>query len=220
MTYIIYPPLCPVCKKIVDERGELCDNCSKNIFRLDEKVLLPEILSGIFIVTKYTGGTRDILRKIKFDSDLREVQTAKKILDTVADNDALKKFISQTDFATFVPLHSARFKERGFNQTELIFDDFLKKLLPIENILIRHKPTPKLFKFNRQERQEILQGAFSTVEGANVKGKKILLVDDIYTTGATVSECAKVLKDNGASKIFVLAFASNSSLENPNRFEK
>ena len=79
-----------------------------------------------------------------------------------------------------------------------------------ENLLIRKKSTPRLFKFNSVERKKILQDAFEIVEGKNLQGKKILIADDIYTTGATTSECAKVLKNFGAKEIFVLAFASDS----------
>ena|GEM_PF-146881 len=214
LTYIIYPPLCPVCKEIVEERGELCQSCREKIYRLDAENFLQGILRGIFIITKYKEGTRDILRKMKFEKDLSVLPTIKKILDAVSNNAELNKFIAQADVATCVPLHQERFKERSFNQTERIFADFLReKNLPIEDLLQRHRSTPRLFKYNPAERQKILQGAFSIVEGANIQGKKILLVDDIYTTGATVTECAKVLKSCGATEIFVLAFASNNDLQ-------
>ena len=186
----------------------------KKIFRLDNAEFFPKILSGVFIITKYHEGTRDLLRKLKFQNDLKILPAIKKILNTVADNPELKNFISQADVATFVPIHAERLKERGYNQTELIFKDFLiKNNLPAKNFLFRRKSTPRLFKFKFAERKKILQGAFSVAENANLQGKNILIVDDIYTTGATVSECARVLKNAGAAKIFVLAFASNSKTE-------
>ena len=209
IVYIIYPPLCPVCKEIVDEKNQICDDCYKKIFRLDTEKILPKTLSGVFYITKYREGTRDLLRKLKFNNDLKVLPVLKKILAHVADNPELKKFLSQVDIATYVPLHQVRFKERGFNQAELIFKDFLvKKNLPVENLLIRTKATPRLFKFTSAERKKIVQDAFTVVEGKNLQGKKILVVDDIYTTGATTSACAEVLKNAGAEKIFVLAFAS------------
>ena len=207
--YIIYPPLCPVCKEIVDERGEICEDCLKKILRLDTEKFLPKNLNGVFRITKYRDGTRNFLRKLKFKNDLDVLPTLKNILEKVSDNSDLKNFLSQIDFAIFVPIHSERFKERGFNQTELIFQDWLiEKKIPIEKILTRKKFTPQLFKFNPAERKKILLDAFEIVEGKNLQGKKILIVDDIYTTGATTSECAKVLKNFGAEKVFVLAFAS------------
>ena len=212
ITYIIYPPLCPLCKEIVDDRGEICENCLKKILRLDTEKFLPEGLSGVFHITKYREGTRRFLRKLKFENDLTVLPTLKNILKKVSDNDELENFLSQIDLATFVPLHSERLAERGFNQTELIFKDWLEeKNLPTENLLIRKKSTPRLFNYNSEDRKKILQDAFEIVEGKNLQGKKILIADDIFTTGATTSECAKVLKKFGAEKIFVLAFASDSN---------
>lgn len=207
LIYLIYPPICPFCKKIVDERGQICDSCLEKIYRLDNDKKFGEV----FIITKYREGTRNFLRKLKFDNDVEVLPVIKKILDEVKNNPKLEKFISQAEIATFVPLHEKRLQERGYNQTELIFQDFfVEKNLPSENFLIRHKSTPKLYSYNPEERKKIVQDAFSLVEGVNVQGKKILLVDDIFTTGATVTECAKVLKDNGAEKIFIMAFASDS----------
>ena len=127
LIYIIYPPLCPVCKEIVDNRGQICNSCIKKIFRLDEKNPLPENLSEIFIITKYRGGTRDLLRKLKFNNDLNVLPTIKKILSIVADNPKLEKLLAKVDCAIFVPLHKNRFKERGYNQTEMIFKDFFEE---------------------------------------------------------------------------------------------
>ena len=212
ITFIIYPPLCPVCREeIVYNKNEICEDCLKKIFRLDTEKFLPEGLNGVFRITKYRGGTRDLLRKLKFKNNLEILPAVENILHEVSDNPELKNFLSQVDIATFVPLHADRFKKRGFNQTELIFKNFLtEKNLPTENLLIRKKFTPQLYKFNPAERKKILQDAFEIVEGKNLQGKKILIVDDIYTTGATTSECAKILKKFGAEKIFVLAFASGS----------
>ena len=206
LVYLIYPPLCPLCKEITDERGQICNSCLEKIFKLDTEKSFGEV----FVITKYREGTRQLLRKLKFDNDLSVLPTIKKILDTEKCSAELEKFIAQADVATFVPLHQERLKERGYNQTELIFKDFFaEKNLPTENLLIRHKSTPRLYKFNPEERKKIVQGAFSFAQNASVCDKKILLVDDIFTTGATLSECAKVLQENGAKKIFVLAFASD-----------
>ena len=114
------------------------------------------------------------------------------------------------DFAVPVPLHDERLKERGFNQTEKIFEDFLaQKNIPLKKILIRRVATPKLYKYGKADRQKILKGVFAAIELADLRGQKVLIVDDIFTTGTTVSECAKVLKELGAEKISVLALASD-----------
>lgn len=215
LIYLIFPPLCPVCKEIVDERGEFCPDCIKKILFMGYEKNFHEILDDVFCLTKYHGGTQNLLLKLKFEKKLSALPPLKKILSEVAERADLKKFISQADLAIFVPLHEERLKERGYNQTDLIFRDFLtEKNLPIENFLIRKKATPKLYKFDSSERKKILDDAFEVVEGANLRGKKILLLDDIFTTGATASECARILKKHGAEKVFVLTFATASTMRN------
>lgn len=210
LIYIIYPPICPVCEDIVDERYQLCENCAKKIVKIDtyKNSILP--ISAVMRVTKYRQGTRSLLRRLKFDSNTNVLATLQKILFDAVKNDALKNFLSNVNLATYVPLHEKRLKKRGYNQTELIFKDWiLAQNLPAENLLIRTKATPHLYSYNPEERKKILQGAFSLAEGVDVRGKNILLVDDIFTTGATAAGCAEVLKNAGAAKIFMLALASD-----------
>ncbi|MBR6012615.1 MAG: ComF family protein [Selenomonadaceae bacterium] len=212
LSYLIFPPMCPVCRKIIDERWELCEKCKEKIFRLDYKKNKPDILKEVFCITNYRAGSQKILHRLKFENDLKFLPTLKKILTVSATNSELKNFLSQIDVAVFVPLHEKRMAERGYNQTDLIFRDFLTaENIPIENFLIRSKFTQKLFSLNQDERKEVLKDAFSATEDIDVKGKNILILDDIYTTGSTVSECAKVLKKFGAKEIFVLAFSSDGN---------
>lgn len=210
LIYIIYPPICPICEEIVDERYQLCENCAKKILKIDTEKNPPAPLSGVMRVTKYRYGTRSLLRRLKFDSNTKVLTTLQKILYNASSSTELKKFLAGIDIATFVPLHESRLKKRGYNQTELIFKDWLiSQNVPSENLIIRTKATPHLYKYNPQERKEILKGAFSLVEGVEVRGKNILIADDIFTTGATAAGCAEVLKSAGAAKIFMLAFASD-----------
>ncbi|MBQ6296989.1 MAG: ComF family protein [Selenomonadaceae bacterium] len=210
LKYFLFPPRCPNCREIVEERYQLCAACEEKILRVDfyDRKLAP--LDKVLRVTKYRDGSRDLLRKLKFDNNLNVLPPMKKILDDVSERKEILQILSGVDFAVPVPLHQERFKERGFNQTEKIFGDWLaKKNLPLRNFLIRTQPTPKLYKLGKAEREKILNGVFAAAEKINLRGKNILIVDDIFTTGTTCRECAKVLKSLGAEKIFVMAFAAD-----------
>ena len=109
-----------------------------------------------------------------------------------------------------IPLHKDRERQRGFNQAELIGKIIGEILnLPAEkNILARHKKTESQAKMkNWEKRSENLADAFSLRSSEAIKNKNIILVDDVHTSGATISEAAKILKANGAKKIIALVIA-------------
>ncbi|MBR4153505.1 MAG: ComF family protein [Selenomonadaceae bacterium] len=210
VTYFLFPPRCPNCREIVDERYQLCEKCAGKILRLDFYDKPPFPISRVLRVTRYRDGLQPLLHKLKFDNNLNVLPALKKILDDVSNRKEMLKLLDGVDFVVPVPLHAERLKERGFNQTELIFEEFLaKKNIPLKKILIRRVATPKLYKYGKEDRQKILKGVFAAIELVDLRGKKILIVDDIFTTGTTVSECAKVLIELGAEKVSVLALASD-----------
>ena len=208
--YFLFPPRCPNCREIVDERYQLCPTCEEKILRVDFHDRPPAPIRKVLRVTKYRDGSRELLHKLKFDNNLGVIPPLKKILDAVSNREEILNLLNGMDFAVFVPLHQKRLNERGFNQTEKIFEEFLlKKNIPTKNFLIRTQSTPKLYSLGKAEREKILSGVFAPSDNFDLRGKNILIVDDIFTTGTTCRECAKVLKGLGAENIFVLAFASD-----------
>ena len=210
LIYFLFPPRCPVCREIVDERYQICSKCAGKILRVDSSREVHAPIDRVLRVTKYRGGSRELLHKLKFNNDLTVVPVMKKILDDATGREEILSLLRSVDCAVPVPLNQDRLDERGFNQTEEIFGEWLAtKNLPLKNILKRTQSTPKLYSLGKAEREKILSGVFAPIEPIDLRGQKILLVDDIFTTGTTCKECAKVLKSLGASKVFVLAFASD-----------
>ena len=210
----LYPPKCPVCEKYIEERSKiLCEECTKKILAVGIFHDKRPPLKKIWRLTRYKEGTRGMIRDLKFNDKLNQLNAIKMILNkAVTASPELIKFLKMIDISTAVPLHIKREKERGFNQVELIFNDWLKmQNIPMEKLLLRIKDTNHLFDMNPSERQKELEEAFSLVEGVKekIKNKKILILDDIFTTGTTMSKCAEVLKSNGADEIFGLALAAD-----------
>ena len=111
-----------------------------------------------------------------------------------------------------VPLHSSKLRQRGFNQAELIARSALRNAawrhLELETrVLVRHRETVSQAGLTRHQRRKNIRGAFRVRKPGTVKGRDILLVDDVFTTGATVSECARVLLRAGAHSVFVATVA-------------
>ncbi len=117
-----------------------------------------------------------------------------------------------------VPLYKGKRRQRGFNQAELIARSALKiysaggRLQLATGILERTRPTESQIGLTAHQRRENLRGAFAVVRASEVTGKAVLLVDDVYTTGTTASECARVLGRAGASKVWVATVARTLKL--------
>ncbi len=113
------------------------------------------------------------------------------------------------DVVVPVPLHATRQKERGFNQAELIARPLARRLgIPLRTwLLVRTRPRPERLRLSRKERWRIVRGAYSTREGSQVDNLRVLLVDDVFTTGATLDACSRALKQAGAAYVAGLTVA-------------
>ncbi|MEI7578411.1 MAG: ComF family protein [bacterium] len=154
-------------------------------------------LDGAFYQLKYTANVKRILQQFKFNFYSSYVEDIARVLN--------RKFIKlslQFDLLVAIPLHRKRSWERGFNQSELL----IKALgYQASKCLIRIRNTPCQSNLKREERLINLKNAFKISE--NVRGKSILLVDDVITTGSTLEECAAVLKLHGARAVYGLCWA-------------
>lgn len=144
--------------------------------------------------------------KYQFLSDIKTVW------QKIAENNSeqLKILLSDTQIFIPVPLHKKRELERGFNQSqiiaEIIFQCAKNKDAVLSNDLKRIRATRQQAKLSAVERKENIYEAF-VWQGENLQNKNVVIFDDVYTTGATMQECAKVLKNNGANKIIGFALA-------------
>lgn len=113
------------------------------------------------------------------------------------------------DVVVPVPLHKSRLRERGYNQAELIARPLASRLrLPLRpHLLVRTKPRPEKLKLTNRERWSTVRGAYATCEGTRVDNLRVLLVDDVFTTGATLDSCARALRRAGAGNVLGLTVA-------------
>jgi ComF family protein len=108
-----------------------------------------------------------------------------------------------------VPLDAARLRERGYNQAELIARPLARLLgIPFRSyLLVRTKPRPDKIRLTRRERWETVRGAYATHQSAQVDKLRVLLVDDVFTTGATLDACSRALRQAGAVRVVGLTVA-------------
>jgi competence protein ComFC len=116
---------------------------------------------------------------------------------------------SQIDLILPVPLHSKRLRWRGFNQSLLLARQVSRMYeAPVDPFLLyRNRETPPQTQLTEEERRKNVRGAFAINAGRTLKDRRVLLVDDVYTSGATVNECSRVLVRAGAREVYVLTLA-------------
>lgn len=131
--------------------------------------------------------------------------------EMILSNNQTCKVLSQYEIITSVPISKKRKKERGYNQSELIAKEISKKLnIKYEkNVLYKVKNTVAQSKLNKRQREENARGVYEIRNKKEINKKKILLIDDIYTTGSTVNECSRVLQKIYPQKIGIFTIAKD-----------
>ncbi len=162
---------------------------------------------GIYSATKYAGVIRHAIQRLKFAKRRRLAEPLGVLLVKYVSHTPVLN-MREIDTLVPVPLHPRRHKLRGFNQAELLAGSLAKYYdTPTINALARVKETSPQFDLPRDARLVNVKGAFKVAEPRSVYNKRILLVDDIYTTGATIAECSRSLMIAGARRVEVLTLS-------------
>jgi len=184
---------CEKCGREIFDDGKYCFDCKEGGFAFDK----------VYSCLNYEDYVVPMVYRLKYSG---EKYLAKYMAKVIADKIIAEKI--SFDIFTFVPLNISREKERGFNQAKLIADE-VAKYIQKETIALleRVRNTPFQASLIREERLINLKDAFEVIDKKVVKGKTILLLDDIFTTGSTINECSKVLKKSGAKAVVGITFA-------------
>lgn len=187
---------CRNCGKLISHNAECCSDCSsgKGPLHLDK----------ITVLGHYQGAWQDLIQKVKFHGRPGLLEG---IVRHLADW-AIQE-LPPPDALMAVPMHNERLVERGFNQAEVLTSALHWQLgIPLWQGLVRIRSTLSQVSLTRQERLHNLKQAFCYTGSRNIQGSSIWLVDDVTTTGATLEECARVLKESGAQEVYGLCLAA------------
>ncbi|MFC1477891.1 ComF family protein [Candidatus Margulisiibacteriota bacterium] len=197
---LLFPLRCCHCREFSDV--PICEKCREQIAYINEK----QQLSGmpVHCIAAYEGVIKKAIWQLKFNKKI-ELQD---LLQSIVSGNVPAEY-KNYDYLVPVPLSYKRLKERGFNQAELLVSEVSSKSgKPVYNDLVtRNKNTKALFSLTETERQQEIDGAFAIKDSGSVKDKRILLFDDIITTGTTVTEIGNMLKQAGAREVYILGLA-------------
>ncbi len=201
---LLFPPKCIFWRKVIDE-GFVCEHCSKTLPVNNTKTATPQFVNAVYAPFYYKGVVRSAIIRYKFRRTSAYAKAfAKYIASTIKEND---KF--HADFITWVPISRWRLRTRGFDQSKLIAKALAKELdLPIIQTLkkTRNNRKQSMMK-NVSARRANVIGVYEIIDAEKIFFKRALLIDDILTTGATVSEAARMLKTAGVLEISVAVIA-------------
>lgn len=223
---LLYPPKCIVCGALVEnDRFSVCDTClealtyNKRACRIcgspldtvyGELVCIgcrrrKRAFSRGYVPFVYKDAVREAVLRFKFKGKRGSCRTlAAFILMKMRELEA-----ERPDLITYVPLHFIRLGTRGYNQAALLAEELGKMMnVPVRPTLRKIKHTLPQSKKKGRERLYALRDAFALRKNAEVSGKRILLMDDVVTTGTTLHTCARVLRTAGAAEIQIAAVAA------------
>ncbi len=191
---------CNICaEKIIDKNQKICQNCQNS------RPLFSSV-TAIFTFNDYIG---KVIHDLKYyDKTYLKNRLAKLLANSI--NKCAKNY----DVITGVPLHKKKLKQRKFNQTIILCNEIVKyhrNLQLKSNLIQRIKFSKSQTWLSQEERQKNIKNSFIVNKNQinNIKNKKIILVDDVMTTGATIQNCAKILIENGAKEVKILVLAKS-----------
>lgn len=224
---LLFPPHCAVCESAIDSGQWICAPCQSTIRRIEpprcDHCSHPlDGMSGPFVcpncknrpfqfefavsVVRAGGAIREVIHRLKYNREQRLAELLGQWLVEAFDDPRLRAFAPEV--LVPVPLHPLRRREREFNQSELIARSASKHLgIPTRDLLIRQRYTDTQTQFDRKHRMENLRDAFKLRKNVHVNELRIVLVDDVLTTGSTLDECARVLVEHGAARVCAVTVA-------------
>ena len=182
---------CPVCGGDINGIFDICPDCLAEPERKWEKG---------YAVFRYSGKTAEAIRKYKYGKQIALAKPFGKLLaGTISNPEQYAELIP-------IPLHWIRFLQRGYNQSMLLAEEVSRWTgIPAVQRLKRVRNTKHQAYLDKSDRMKNIRDAFTVRKPEEIRGKRVLLIDDVMTTGSTLSECACVLKDAGASRVWCIA---------------
>ncbi len=211
----IYPDKCPYCGAIINDDKESCDKCIKGLKRFNDVRVIDALDDACNINKKiicfspftYESKVRNAICRFKFNGYKQYAnQFSKAMFDEISKRNNGEMF----DIVTNVPMSKNRKKVIGYNQTKILAKHLSKRLnISYKDLIVKIKENEIQHKLSAQERKKNVMGVYAVKKEDDVKGKRILVCDDIVTTGSTLREICLVLIKAGALSVNCVTIANS-----------
>ncbi|UCB51863.1 MAG: ComF family protein [Candidatus Zixiibacteriota bacterium] len=194
-------PYCPYCASFLENQDDITNHQCPNLSRPRDRRILAVRSLGTF-----DDHYQKLVHRLKYD---KKIPLGRRLARKLGESIKQERSFPGCDMVIPVPLHRARHRARGLNQSEVLAEG-ISRVTDIpsgKNILRRKKNTKDQTYLNAQQRAENVKGAFVVTQPEKINSKRVILVDDVMTTGATLNECARVLLDSGAEDVFAVTLA-------------
>lgn len=209
---LLFPPKCTLCRRVLQaQETDLCHDCRKEVSEHPDSSIKLPYLAKWFSLWYYEGNVRRSLLRFKFHNARSYAQVYGRFLAMKLSREDL-----EFDILTWIPISTFRKWRRGYDQVQLIAQALGAELsvAPTATLKkIRHNP-PQSGLGDASHRRANVLGVYKAVNPQQLEGKRILLLDDILTTGATAGEAARVLLTAGAKEVYCAAVAAASHKRN------
>lgn len=203
---LLFPPKCPFCLKVQDRMG-VCAACEKTLPWTEEGETLRKGSGGLRCAAPlwYEGSARESLLRLKFQG---AASAAEPLGERMA-RCAAEQFGGEFDTVTWVPVSKKRLRKRGYDQARLLAEAACRQweVQPVQMLRKTVDNPPQSGIRDAAARRANVLGVYEPVDQKQIGGKRILLVDDICTSGATLTECIRVLQEAGAADVVCVVLA-------------
>ena len=207
LLHLLFPPKCILCRRVLqDQQTDLCGSCRQSVREFTGPKKKYSFIAGWTALWYYEDAVRESMKQFKFYNHPSYADSYGRLLAM----HLMKEDMLDFDILTWVPVSAKRKWQRGYDQVELIAKAVAKELsVTAQPTLCKHRHAPPQSGIrDAAARRANIQGAYRALDPSRLQGKRILLLDDIVTTGSTASECARILLTAGAKEVIFAAVAA------------